>query len=86
MQNSYTPTFISTATDTLIGTGTVFVHSISFPKATAGVVTLEAVDGTDYIALPVGTIGCFVLDVAFSGLSIKTASADFVIVSATKSS
>ena len=83
MQNIYTPTFISTATDTSIGTGNVFIHTICFPKATAGVVTLEQTDGTDYIALPVGTIGTLIFDsVVAKGLSIKTASADFVIVNA----
>lgn len=83
MQNIYRPFFISTATDTPIGTGNVFVHTISFPKATAGIVTLEQTDGTDYIALPVGTIGCLIFDSVFpSGLSVKTASADFVIVNA----
>lgn len=82
MQHSYKPTFISTATDTVIGNGTVFVHTICIPKATAGIVTLEKIDGTDYIALPAGSIGTFILDCAFPGLSIKTASADFVIVTA----
>lgn len=81
MLNIFKPTFISTATDTAIGTGNVFVHTICFPKATAGIVTLEQTDGTDYIALPVGTIGTLIFDSVFpSGLSVKTASADFLIV------
>lgn len=82
----YTPTFISTATDTVIGVGTTFVHTVVLPKATAGIVTLEKIDGTDYIALPAGSIGTLILDSVFPGLSIKTASADFVIVTSEKTS
>ena len=81
MQNSSKIVGISTATTTTIGTGTVFVHTIDFPKATAGTVTLTDTAGSTLFVYPAGSIGCKILDGTFGGDGLKcvTASADSVV-------
>lgn len=81
MSKIYTPTFISTATTTAIATGTVILHTISFPIATTGTVTIEKSDGTDYFVFPIGSINCHLYDIALpGGLSVVTSAGDKVVV------
>lgn len=82
IQPQYVPTFITTATTTTIaGAGNITVHTISFPKATAGTVTVQNAAGDSLFVFPVASIGSMILDIIFPvGLKIVTASADAVIV------
>lgn len=78
MRNIYTTTAFTGSATTTIGTSNVFVHTVIIPKTTAGTVTLEATDGTDYFVFPASTVaGSYLLDTVFSsGLKITTSGAD----------
>ena len=83
IQNQYQPTYISTNTDTVLAaSGNISVHTVSFPKASAGAVTLKDKAGTTYLVFPASTVaGSYRLDAVFAnGLTVTTASADVVIV------
>lgn len=81
----YTPIYISSSTTTTIagGAGNVFIHTVNCPIATTGAVTFEDITGSPvtYFVLPIGSIGCFILDSIFpNGLKVVTAAADKVII------
>ncbi len=73
--------YIHTATTTAITTGNTFLYTIVVPVASAGTITVEQADGTDYFVLPAGTVGTLKFKCMLpSGLQIITASGDTVIV------
>lgn len=78
----YTPTHITTATTTVIASsGNVTMHTISFPKATTGTVTVQNGAGSSLMVYPVGSIGSMLLDAIYpNGLQIVTSAADAVVV------
>ncbi len=81
----YTPTYISSSTTTtVLGTaGNVFIHTINCPIATTGTVTFEDITGSPvtYFVLPIGSIGCFIIDSIFTnGLKVVTSAADKVLI------
>lgn len=82
MQNIFTPKAFAASTTTVIGTGNVFVHTIIIPKTSAGTITLEQADGTDYFVFPSSTVaGTYIFDAVFpSGLSVVTSGADVGVV------
>jgi hypothetical protein len=82
MRNIYTPTAFAGSTTTVIGIDNVFVHTVIIPKTSAGTITLEASDGTDYFVFPSSTVaGTYIFDATFaSGLKITTSGADVGVV------
>jgi hypothetical protein len=63
-QASYT----ATAATTAISTGGIMIHTVVFPKALAGTVSLTDTAGsTTYAAFPVGSIGSIILDIVVAG-------------------
>lgn len=74
-------TYISTATTTAIATGNTYLHTIVIPIASAGAITIEQANGTDYFVLPIGSVGTLWFDCVLpSGLQVITASGDKVIL------
>lgn len=74
---------ISTNTTTVFAaSGNITVHTVCFPKATAGTVTFQDAAAAAYITFPASTVaGTYRLDSVFgNGLSVVTASADNVVV------
>lgn len=82
MQNIYTPKAFAASTSTTIGTGNVFVHTVIIPKTSAGTITLEQTDGTDYFVFPASTVaGSYIFDAVFpSGLIVTCSGADVGVV------
>lgn len=79
-----TPTYINSATTTDIATGNIQVHTIICPIALTGTATFRDRAGSPatYFILPIGSIGCFILDDNFpNGLSVVTSAADKLIIS-----
>lgn len=72
-QASYT----ATAATVAIATGQIMVHTVNFPKALAGTMSLTDTAGAiTYAAFPVASIGSFLLDIVVgSGLKIVQGSA-----------
>lgn len=78
------PTYISTQTTTTIYTGgNVQIHTVICPIALTGTATFQDTGSpTTYFVLPIGSIGCFILDCNFpNGLAVVTSAADKLIVS-----
>lgn len=75
---------ISTQTTTTVAaSGNVRIHTVICPKATTGTVTFEDIAGSPatYFVLPIGSIGCFILDAsAPNGLKVVTSAADTVLI------
>lgn len=69
---------VSSGSTTIAATGNVTVHTVDFPKASAGIVRLADGDGSiSRIIYPAASIGCMVLDASFAnGLQVNAASAD----------
>lgn len=83
IQNQYQKVFNVAAGSTVIQTaGNLTVHTLIFPKATAGLVYLtNGGDSTPLFTYPIASIGCHILDAGFaSGLAIGANSADAYIV------
>ena len=83
IQNQYQKVFNIAAGSTVIQTsGNVTVHTIIFPKATAGLVYLtNGSDSTPLFTYPAASIGCHILDAGFAnGLAVGAVSADAYIV------
>lgn len=85
MSYNYKPTHINTQTTTVIESAAknITVHTISFPKATSGTVTLQSGAGVTYTGAvyPIGSIGSIVLDASFPvGLQVVTSAADMLVV------
>lgn len=80
--NMFVPKAFAASGSTTIGTANVFVHSIVIPKTSAGTITLEQTDGTDYFVFPTGSgAGCYIFDAVFpSGLIVTTSGADVGVV------
>lgn len=77
-----TLSYISTQTTTTLATGSVQVHTITFPIAATGAVTLTDTAGTSYAVFSIGAVGTMILDCVFpNGLKVVTAAADKVLVS-----
>lgn len=67
----------ASGTVTVVTSGNVTIHSISFPKASAGIVKLANGDGSTNIDFPAASIGSLILDGMFpNGLALNAASAD----------
>ena len=83
MINAYTPVYVSGATTTNVATGTVFIHTIVVPIASAGTLTFRdrASSPVTYFVLPIGSVGSFLLDAVFpNGLAIVTSASDKAII------
>ncbi len=76
--------YISTNTTTTLQAGAqnIQIHTVCCPIATTGTVTFQDTGSpTTYFVLPIGSIGCFILDIVCSnGLAIVTSAADKVLV------
>lgn len=62
----------------IAATGNVTVHTVNFPKASAGIVRLADGDGVvSKVIYPAASIGSLILDSSFAnGLSVNAATAD----------
>lgn len=83
IQNQYLPTYIATATTTVIEAAAkgISIHTIVCPIALTGTATFQNTSGTAYFVLPIGTVGSFTLDASCAkGLSVVTSAADKLIV------
>ncbi len=72
-QASYT----ATAATVAVGTNGIMVHTINFPKNSAGTVSLTDTAGNTYVAFPAATVaGTYILDIVCNaGLKIVQGSA-----------
>ncbi len=82
MNNLYTPQAFAASTTTAIFTGNGYVHTVVIPKGSAGTITFEATDGTDYFVFPTATVaGTYIFDAVFpDGLKVTTSGADIGVV------
>ena len=83
---SYNPTYIATATTTVVATGKGVLHAINITETAAGAITVydnTAGSGTILAVFKASIVeNSFVLDVAYStGLTIVTAGASKLTVS-----
>jgi hypothetical protein len=69
-------------TTSIVASGNITVHTVSFPKATVGTTLFYGSGNVLGATFPIGSIGCLVLDACFpNGLSVVTGSVnDFVLV------
>lgn len=82
IQTQYQPTYISTATTTVIqAAGNISIHTVNCPIALTGTATFQNASAAAYFVLPIGSIGSFRLDmVCANGLSVVTSAGDKLIV------
>lgn len=82
VQPKFQPLHITTATTAVMATsGNVTVHSVNFPKATTGTLTLQSGTGGSIMVFPIGSIGAMILDAVYpSGLQAVTSAEDSVVI------